>query len=115
MANIDINCSVNCDCLEDRDHLFFKCDLFGRFWSLIFDWLGISMTFHGNLEDHLMQFGGLGGFSKNSRLNLNIIWLSVLCIIWKERNGRIFQHKVDLLQSLSENVKLHTFWWFKSY
>lgn len=55
------------------------------------------------------------GYSINSRLALNIIWISVLYILRKERNSRIFKHKVDTLQSLIEKVKLRTFWWLKSY
>ena len=84
-------CSVECGLAEDRDHLFIKCKVFGSIWFTISGWLGISIDFHGNIQDHLLQFYGLGGLSKNSRLTFNIIWISVLCVIWRERNGRIFQ------------------------
>ena len=39
----------------------------------------------------------------------------MLFIIWKERNSRIFNHKVDLPHSLTEKVKLLPIWWLKSH
>jgi len=44
----DTNGSVVCGCVEDRNHLFIKCDSYGSIWSLISSWLGFSMTFHGS-------------------------------------------------------------------
>lgn len=49
---------------------------------MVSGWLGLSTGHHGNLYDHL-QFGGLEGFSKKIRLTFNIIWISVLLVIWK--------------------------------
>jgi len=71
--------------------------MFDSLWFMTSGWLGISTAFHGNIQDYLLQFGGLGGFSKNSCLAFNIIWTPVLFVICKERNGRIFQHKSDLI------------------
>lgn len=59
LATFDVNCSADCGCFKDRDHLFTKCDLYSRLWSLISGWLVTSMTLHGNLQDHLLRFGGL--------------------------------------------------------
>lgn len=39
----------------------------------------------------------------------------MLFVIWKEINGRIFTQRASLLQSLTEKVKVQTFWWLKSY
>lgn len=67
------------------------------------------MAPHVNLRDHLLQFGGLGGFSKSFRLPFNIIWISVLYTIWKDMNERIFNQKIDILTSLLEKVKSHLY------
>jgi len=67
------------------------------------------MTSHGNVSDHLVQFDGLGGYSKNARLTHNIIWISMVWVIWKEENRRIFQHKDEHLQYLTEQVKFQSF------
>lgn len=88
------------------DHLFVKSNFYGRLWSLISGCLGFSTTTNGSLMKHLLQFGSLGGYSKNVQVAFNIVCLSVVCVIWKVENRRIFQHKDDLLESLSENVKL---------
>nr|ABN05988.1 hypothetical protein MtrDRAFT_AC149206g28v2 [Medicago truncatula] len=53
-------CSTDCGSAEDIDHLFITFKVFGNLWLAIFGWLGVSTTFHGNIQDHLMQYGGLG-------------------------------------------------------
>jgi len=106
LAATNILCSNDCGCLEVIDHLFLQCDFVGRLWSLISGWLGFGTTHHSNILDHLLQFGGLGGFFKNCRLTFNIIRIWVLYIIWKERNARNFNLKDDLLPSLVEKVKV---------
>lgn len=77
LANNDARCSFDCGYLEDRDHFFFQSNLYGRLRNLIYGWLGFSKVHHGNILDHLLQFNGLGGFSKNYRLTFNIIWILV--------------------------------------
>jgi len=40
-------------------------------WYLIsFWWLGFSFVSQGTFQDHSLQFGGLGGFKKNSEQRL---------------------------------------------
>jgi len=73
LPNNDIFCSVACGCAEDKDHVFLQCDVYGRLWNLIYDWLGFYSVPNENLLDHILQFGGLGSFSKKSRLTFNII------------------------------------------
>ena len=60
---------------EERDHLFFQCDHYGRLWLLISHWLGIVTALHGDLNAHVNQFCALSGFSKNSRITFTIIWI----------------------------------------
>lgn len=90
----------------------------GLFWrymrQLIVGWFGFSTAFHGSFQNHFHQFGGLRGFSKKSIESMNIIWMSVVLVIWKERNNRVFQGKEDMLQAICERIKLQSFWWLKS-
>ncbi|XP_024636174.1 uncharacterized protein [Medicago truncatula] len=110
----NVSCAALCGKEEERDHFFFQCDHYGRLWLLISNWFGIVKVFHGNIFSHANQFCALGGFSKNSRTAFTIIWISVLFVIWKDRNRRIFQNQVEHLEALFERVKLQTYWWLKA-
>jgi len=94
---------------------FYKCDFYGRIWLLVLKWLGIDSIYHGNIFSHSNKFHGLGGFSKHSRTVFTIIWISMLFVIWKDSNRRIFHNKMDQLEGLEDKVKLQTYWWLKSY
>jgi hypothetical protein len=67
----------------------------------------------GSLCQHIVQFGGLGGYSKHLWKVFHIIWLAVVFVIWNERNNLIFRQKQEQLQLLRENVKLYSYWWLK--
>ena len=99
---------------EERDHLFFQCDHYGRLWLLISHWLGIVTALDGVVYTHGNQFCALGDLLKNSRTTFTIIWISVLFVIWKDCNRRIFQNHFDHLEALLERVKLQTYWWLKA-
>jgi hypothetical protein len=78
-------------------------------------WLGFYSAFNGNISTYPYQFSGLGGFSKNSRSAFTIIWISVIFAVWKDRNNKIFQRKSDQLETLTEKIKLQTYWWLKAH
>jgi len=47
--------------IENIDHLFAKCYLFGRILYLVCHWLDFVTASRGTLLDHLSHFSGLGG------------------------------------------------------
>jgi len=53
---------------EDMNHLYVRCNDFGRLWSLVTNWLGVKFVGHNLFFDHWMQFAALGGFSKRDYL-----------------------------------------------
>jgi hypothetical protein len=110
-----LSCATSCGKLEDLDHLFFQCDVYGRLWSMISNWLGVTTAFPGSANLHSTHFCGLGGFSRGTNAMLIIIWVAVLFVIWKDRNSRIFKSGHDSLEAMAEKFKLHSFWWLKSY
>lgn len=114
LANTDNLCSIGCDNVEDQDHLFFQYNFSGQLWYLTSGWLGITFVSQGELHAHSIQFGGLGGFSKKSHTTFNIVSISVLFIILKEHNKRIFNNMTSSLLALLEMVKFQAFWWLKS-
>lgn len=103
-ATHDQICVANCGVDEIRDHLFVTCDFFGGLWTFIFNWLWFSTTSQGKVLDHLLLFGGLGGFSENVRLTFNIIWFDVVWVICIEQNRRVFHNKAE--QLLSNRITL---------
>jgi len=100
--------------MEDADHLFLSSDFFLKFWYNISNWLSFHMVYPEHVSDYLHQFGTLGGFSKNIRLALNLIWLSCVWVIWIGRNARVFNQKKATLDQLLVKIKLQTFWWLKA-
>jgi len=44
---------------------------------------------------------------------MQLIWLSTIWVIWKERNSKKFKHKEKTLQCLLDKIKLQTFLWSK--
>jgi hypothetical protein len=68
-------CVALCGESEDINHLFFRCDVYGRLWNLVSKWLGFVSVLHGNTLNHDHQFRGLGCFSKNSRNTFTVIWI----------------------------------------
>lgn len=43
-----------------------------------------------------------------------LLWETRVWSIWKGRDYRMFQQKVELLQTLLERIKLQSFLWLKS-
>jgi len=66
-------CMVGRGMLEDADHLFFSCDLFGKLWYGISHWLRFHTVFPEHVSDHLYQFGTLGEFFKTNHSTFNLI------------------------------------------
>ena len=47
-----LTCAALCGELEDRDHLFFCCDVYGRIWLLVSKWLGIDSVYNDTISTH---------------------------------------------------------------
>jgi len=108
LSTNDIYCSAACGCIEDRDHLFFQCSVYRSLWNFF-----QCSAPQGKLLDNLIQFEGLGGFSNKSCLAFDIICTSVVYVICKKQNRTIFNHKAESLTTLTEDIKIQTFWWIK--
>jgi len=78
LSNNDEICTSGSGINEDMNHLFFRCNFYGRIWSLVSDWLEFDTVTQDNMLNHLEHFGGLGGSSKVVHLTLKIIWLSTM-------------------------------------
>jgi hypothetical protein len=69
-------CASGCGKIDGINYLFLSCDVFGKIWLGIYNWLGLTTVHPEHVADHLLQFEHLGGFSKNNRATFQLIWLS---------------------------------------
>jgi hypothetical protein len=110
----NINCVGGCGSLENAEHLFLGCDFFGRVWTQVLLWLGLSYAAPVRCRDHYLQFGHMAGLPHFSHSFIQLIWLACVWTIWKERNNRIFTQKATPISILSDRVKLLSFKWLKA-
>lgn len=78
--------SITCSILS-------SCDYFGQIWYEIYNWLGVVSATPARVNDHLLLFRSLCGFSKNICSAFYLILFSCIWIIWCDRNTRVFQQK----------------------
>jgi hypothetical protein len=76
--------------------------------------VGISFIASATVGDHLQHFGQLAGLSTVTHSFLTVIWHVCVWVIWKERNNRIFQHKLLTSDRLVDRVKYMSFIWLKA-
>lgn len=81
--------------MESAVHLVLCCNIFGSMWHLIYQWDDISFISLALVADHCHQFGQLVGLPRFTHSYLHLIWHTSIWVIWKERNNRIFQNKVQ--------------------
>ena len=110
----DTLCVGGCGCPETLHHLFCRCDIFGRVWLLVYQWLGISFNPLDVVRDNFHQFGNLAGVPRSTHTFLQVIWHACVWIIWKERNSRIFNQKTKEVGHLLDSVQLTSFLWLKA-
>ena len=69
--------------------------------------------FNGSAREFIRSSSSVCGswwiFKKENWKTFNIIWLSRLWILWKERNKSIFQQKEEHIQSLEEKKLIFMF------
>jgi len=102
-------CVGRCGDAETMDHLFLGCGIFGSIWFLVWQWLGISSVSFGVLRDHFVQFPHMAGMPRFSHSFLKVIWLDYVCVIWKERNQRVFKNMASDPYVLIDKVKMNSF------
>ena len=85
-----------------------------NFGSLEGNWLSVHSADLPHIMDHFIQFGSSTGFGQSRRSFMHLIWFATTWVIWKQRNARIFRGNPSSPTQLLENVKLHSFWWFKA-
>jgi len=114
LPNTDLACLANCETSETAHHLFLGCATSDSVWHHVWIWLGIVFVASSTLSHHFVQFSYMAGITRSSHIFFKIIWLACVCVLWKERNNRIFKNMASDPSALIEKVKLNSFLWMKS-
>jgi len=107
----DQRCIGGCGINEDVDQLFAIYDRFGRIWSYVSNRLGGFTVNHNDTLEHLEHFLYLGGFFKQARLSLKIIWLSYVGLFEKKETYAYFNTwPAENMHILYEQIKIQSYW-----
>jgi len=74
----NIFCTAGCGQVENAQHLFLHCDIFGTLWQQVRLWIDVSGVDHQSLGAHFLQFFNYLGGSRIRRSFLQLICL--LCV-----------------------------------
>ena len=98
---IDLESSMCFLCREEKEfgsHIFFKCKVAWKVWSLCSKWVGEAFVYHWDALSHFNQFY-LGWASQKINRYWGCMWIAVIGEIWKQRNLIIFKNgRVDCLK-----------------
>jgi hypothetical protein len=107
-------CVTGCGHVEDANHMFLSCPIFGALWPMVRQWLGVDGVDCHVISDHFVQFIEYAGVLKARRSLFHLIWLQCVWIVWNERNDRCFRNRQSSIPQLLDKVKSHTLWWLKA-
>jgi len=102
--------AIGCGHVEDVNHLFLSCPIFGALRPLVRAWLGVDGVDPQHILDHLLQFIHCAGCLKSQRFFSHLIWLQCIWVLWNERNDRIFRDRQSSLPQMLDKVKSSSLW-----
>ncbi|XP_038688389.1 uncharacterized protein LOC119987530 [Tripterygium wilfordii] len=78
--------------LESISHLLLHCEWSSKIWANILRLLGISWVTNSSVDKELLAWKGV---SRDKRLGsfIQLIPISVMWMLWLERNNRVFKSK----------------------
>jgi len=107
-------CVGGCGSQESAVHFILRSNIFSMLWHLIYKWVVISFLSPDSVVDHFHQFDRLAGFPRHVHSYFQVIWNTIVWVIWKERNYRIFKNNAQDLFKLLDAVKFLSFSWLKA-
>jgi|UniRef100_A0A2N9JBP0 hypothetical protein len=76
---------------ETGSHLMIHCSLASDLWNIVLRSFGVSWVFPDNITNLL--YGWYNCFGKTNSSVWNLVPLCLMWIVWRERNGLIFEDK----------------------
>jgi len=68
-------CVTGCGHVEDVNHMFVSCPIFGALRPMVRQWLGVEGVDYHAISYHFVQFIEYGGGLKARRSLFHLIWL----------------------------------------
>ena len=91
--------------VEDLNHLLFICRFSLNVWELVGAWTGCFVSFPNTSWKHFVSWCGLPN-SPGSKVNKDVIWLSVVWSLWKVRTEIVFNNDKCNLDDILWSIKL---------
>ena len=106
-------CAGDCDKIEDIDHLFLPCNFLGTFDMVFLTCLVSSRCLLNMCQIIFFSLKINFVFLKMS-IFLSIYFGWLVCVVWNERNTRVFRQHEDSLQTNLDKIKRQSYWWLKA-
>lgn len=97
---------------ETNNHLFLHCKVTVQLWSLFFNLTGVKWTTPKHASNLLNCWIRRGG-SKSQTRWWRVIPSCICWTVWKERNGRCLDDRLNSMQKTKENCIANFHFWCK--
>ncbi|XP_071717902.1 uncharacterized protein [Rutidosis leptorrhynchoides] len=114
-VGIDIEslaCPVCNQGLEHRDHLFFGCGLAAELWSKVWRWSGCDIPHFDSWSNFMVWFEAYQPSGTSKKRMIAIVATS-FWVIWRFRNGIVFNDLPFRKCMLFDVIQLYSFNWLK--
>ncbi|KAL5185322.1 hypothetical protein HKD37_17G048834 [Glycine soja] len=108
----DSRCPLCNSSEEDAAHLFFHCTKTEPLWWETQSWVNSLGAFPHNSKDHFLQHDNRSANGVKAR-RWKCLWVALTWVIWKHRNGVVFQNQSFDGSKVMEDAIFLTWSWLK--
>lgn len=97
--------------IKTASHLFCRCEVMRKIWSLVLLWLDTDEDQYDCVVSSFLEFGRKLKGKKRRRVK-HLIWIAVVWNIWAARNKVVFKGEVVNVKSIVMSIKYTAWVWF---
>ncbi|XP_022020186.1 uncharacterized protein LOC110920275 [Helianthus annuus] len=109
----DNRCKMCGDEAETAIHLFVSCSVAEQIWEFVSRWCRIHHVFALELKD-LANIHKRNRGSQRWKKVVNLVTQAAIWVIWRSRNGAVFEGKQPHVNRMKEEIKMFGYMWLKS-